>query len=230
MDMRRFPEKRCGASRVSVRRGGMSRFCRVAMGWAIIGLCVVSPPTPESPAENRECPEGVFSCAATPSIMTGVRLAKSGKRADVREENETWRRREEIVVSGGDEPTKVQIRGNRVFVPVTLVYGSNEMDLHLLLDTGATGTTIHTDIADRLSIKLSQARKAKVQVVGGAVIEVHVARINSLTVGPHTKRNWEILVVPHKGAGAKYDGLLGMDVLRGMKYKIDYNKQVIIWE
>jgi hypothetical protein len=36
--------------------------------------------------------------------------------------------------------------------------------------------------------------------------------------------------VPHKGSGMRYDGLLGMDVLRGLKYKVDFKKQVIIWE
>jgi clan AA aspartic protease (TIGR02281 family) len=136
----------------------------------------------------------------------------------------------ETVVSGGDEATKVQIRGNSVLVPVALVYGGNEVDVHLLLDTGATATTIHSEIADQLSINLSKARKARLQVVGGGVIEASMVTINSLTVGPHTKRNWDIVVVPHKGSAARYDGLLGMDVLRGLKYKVDFKKQVIIWE
>jgi len=68
------------------------------------------------------------------------------------------------------------------------------------------------------------------RVVGGAVIEAHVVRIKSLIVGPHTKRNPDIFVVPHKGFDAIYDGLLGMDVLRELKYKIDFEKQIIIWE
>ena len=136
----------------------------------------------------------------------------------------------ETVVSGGDEPTKVQIRGNSVLVPLTLVYGGNEVDVHLLLDTGAPVTTIYSEIAEQLFINLSKARKARVQVVGGGVIEASVVRIDSLTVGPHTKRNWDIVVVPHKGSAARYDGLLGMDVLRGLKYKVDFKKQVIIWE
>jgi clan AA aspartic protease (TIGR02281 family) len=136
----------------------------------------------------------------------------------------------ETVVSGGDEPTKVKIRGNTVLVPVTLTYGGNEVDVHLVLDTGASRTTINTEIADQLSMNLSKERKAQVRVVGGAVIEARLVKMNRLTVGPHTKRDWDILVVPHKGPAAGHDGLLGMDVLRGLKYRVDFKKQVIIWE
>ena len=59
------------------------------------------------------------------------------QKGEARGGNETWKRMGETVVSGGDEPTKVKIRGNMVLVPVTLVYGGNEVDVHLLLDTGA---------------------------------------------------------------------------------------------
>jgi predicted aspartyl protease len=136
----------------------------------------------------------------------------------------------ETVVSGGDEPTKVKIMGNTVLVPVTLVYGGSEVDAHLVLDTGASRTTIHTAIADQLYLDLSRAKKARVQVAGGAVIEARMVKINRLTVGPHTKSNWDILVVPHTGSAARHDGLLGMDVLRGLKYRVDFKKQVILWE
>jgi len=191
-----------------------------------IALCCLGQPVSESGAENRVLPgsmiAGADSAPAASSVMEGTRLAQGG--------NETWKRMGETVVSGGDEPTKVHIRGNSVLVPVTLVYGGNEVDVHLLLDTGAAATTINTEIADRLSMNLTKARKARVQVVGGGIIEAGVVRINSLTVGPHTKRNWDIVVVPHKGSTARYDGLLGMDVLRGLKYKVDFKKQVILWE
>ena len=136
----------------------------------------------------------------------------------------------ETVVSGGDEPTKVRIRGNTVLVPVTLSCGGHETEVHLVLDTGASRTTISTDVADQLSVNLDKERKARVQVVGGAVIEARVVRMNSLTVGPHIKRNWDVFVVPHKGPASGYDGLLGMDVLRGLKYRVDFKKQLIIWE
>lgn len=138
--------------------------------------------------------------------------------------------REETVKSWGEEPTRVKIAGNSVLVPVTLSYGGNEVEAHLLLDTGCTVTSIRPEIAEELSINLDKAKKTRVQVVGGGVLEARLVKISSLSVGPHTKRNWNIFVVPHPKSFTRYDGLLGMDVLRGLKYQIDFNKQVIIWE
>jgi clan AA aspartic protease (TIGR02281 family) len=212
----------------------MQRLWSVTIVYVLMALCCFSQPASESQADHRIFPEGAVAEAAAAAeaspITAGIRLAQSGNRGEAAGGSETWKRMGETVVSGGDEPTKVQIRGNSVLVPVTLVYGRNEADVHLLLDTGAAATTIHTEVADRLSLDLNRARKARVQVVGGGVIEASVIRIDSLTVGPHTKRNWNIFVVPHKGSTARYDGLLGMDVLRGLKYRVDFKKQVIVWD
>ncbi len=141
-----------------------------------------------------------------------------------------WRRIEETVIYRGDAPTKVTVIGNSILVPVTLVSQSNQVDVQLLLDTGASGTVINTEIADRLNMNLSTARKSRARVVGGAVIDTHQVMLRRITVGPHTKENIAVFVVPHKGPAAKYDGLLGMDVLRGLKYNVDFEKQIIIWE
>ncbi len=164
------------------------------------------------------------------SPVKGARLAQSSRRGDAQAGGETWTRREERVISGGDEPTKVRIRGNAVLVPVTVVYGGREADVQLLLDTGATATTLHAAVADRLAVDLDRAKKARVQVVGGEVLDARVIQVDSLTVGPHTKRNVRAVVVPHRGPASGYDGLLGMDVLRGLKYRVDFNKELLVWE
>jgi predicted aspartyl protease len=130
---------------------------------------------------------------------------------------ESWRRTGETIIYRSNAPTKVTVIGNSVLVPVTLVYQGNQVDVQLLLDTGAEGTVINTEVADRLNINLSTARKMRGRVVGGAVIEGHQATLSRITVGPHAKENTAVFVVPHKGPAAKYDGLLGMDVLRGLK-------------
>jgi predicted aspartyl protease len=212
----------------------MQRLRSVIIGYVIVTLFCVSQPIPESKAANQVFSESVIARANSVTLVypltEGIRLAKSDKKEDARGENDTWRYAGSTVISTGDETTKVKIIGNSVLVPVTLVYGGNEVDTYLLLDTGATRTAIHTEIAEQLSINLNQARETKVQVVGGEVLHAHVARISSLTFGPHTKSNWNIFVIPHKGSAAKCDGLLGMDVLRGLKYKVDFEKQVIVWE
>lgn len=147
-----------------------------------------------------------------------------------RAEHSEFRMGEPVVVFRDDESTKVMVKGNSVLVPVRLEHGGEEVDIQLLLDTGATRTMISTDIADRLAINLGKERRTQVQIVGGAIIDARVVRVNRLTVGPHTKRNWDIVVVPHKGPVVEYDGLLGMDVLRELKYRIDFKKKIIVWD
>jgi clan AA aspartic protease (TIGR02281 family) len=145
-------------------------------------------------------------------------------------DKESWRRIGETVIYRSNAPTTITVIGNSVLVPVSLVYQGNQVDAQFLLDTGASGTVINTEIADRLNMNLSTARKTRGMVVGGAVIEAHQVTLSRLTVGPHARENIAVFVVPHKGPLAKYDGLLGMDVLRSLKYNVDLEKQLIVWE
>jgi len=133
-------------------------------------------------------------------------------------------------VSSNDKITKITVKGNQVLIPATIVYGGKEVDVRLLMDTGATRTTIHTEISDRLYINRYKAKKAKAGVVGGGIIETSIINIDSFKIGPHSIRNWDIMVVPHEGYAVDFDGLLGMDVLGQMSYKLDLAKQIIIWE
>jgi len=211
----------------------MRRLRSVIIGYAIVTLFCVGQPVPESRAANRVLSQSVTTPANSAAIASpateSISLAKADKIEDAGGENEIWTHVRSTVIPSRYKTSKVEIRGNSVLVPITLVYGRNKVNVHLLLDTGSSGTAIHTEIANRLSINLSKAIKTKVQVVGGAVIEADVIRINSLMVGPHTIRDWNIFVIPHKGSAVKADGLLGMDVLQGLNYKVDFKKQIIIW-
>jgi len=77
-------------------------------------------------------------------------------------------------ISSQQRTTKITVKGNQIFIPVTLVYGGRDVDVNLLMDTGATATTIHSHVADQFYVNLSSAEKAKGQVVGGGVIEASV--------------------------------------------------------
>jgi clan AA aspartic protease (TIGR02281 family) len=170
------------------------------------------------------CALAAFCCFT--QLVYEARAASQGSKKE-------WRRVEETVISDGDTSTKVTVVRNFVLVPVTVVYRGNQADIQLLLDTGASGTVINTETADWLGLNLKSARKIRMQVmqvVGGQVLEAHEATLNSLTFGPHTKSNARIAVIQHTGPRVGYDGLLGMDVLRGLKYKVDLDKQIILWD
>jgi len=126
------------------------------------------------------------------------------------------------------DETRVIIAGNTVLVPAILGYGGEAVEALLVLDTGASHTLVSTDIAARLHIHLAGARKVHVQVVGGALVEVALAKLSYISIDPHSKKDPVIGIIEDKGP-LKYDGLLGMDFLRGLKYHIDFENRVIRW-
>jgi predicted aspartyl protease len=124
--------------------------------------------------------------------------------------------------------TKVTIRGNQVLVPATLGYGGKEIEGLFILDTGAELTTVHEAIADALNI--GQSKKIRVQVAGGKLMKAQLAKLNYIKVGPHKKQDMHIIIMGHKGSSVTYDGLLGMNFLRNLDYRIDFANRVIQWE
>ena len=124
--------------------------------------------------------------------------------------------------------TKVIIRGNSVFVPVKLGYKNRKYEAQLVLDTGAGRTTLHQKFANKL--KLLQFKRGKSEVAGGGLINTKGAKVSYVEVGPVKKENLIVSIIDYAGHGSGYDGLLGMDFLRDLEYKIDFEKQVIIWE
>jgi tetratricopeptide (TPR) repeat protein len=125
--------------------------------------------------------------------------------------------------------TQVTIEGNQVLVPVTFRYGPRSVQGVLLLDTGASFTSLHSDVAGRLDIPLEQAPKSLGQVYGGGLIVAREANLAYITVGPHTRRDVPVKIVSHNGPPVRFDGLLGMDFLRNYRYHIDFQNQRIIW-
>lgn len=123
--------------------------------------------------------------------------------------------------------TPVEIRGNSVLVPVKVTFGRRYTTLKLILDTGATSTIIHEDALKGLGIGSSKGGKA--QVAGGGVIDTRNVRLDRFEVGPYSLTSVTAGVITHEQPG-QYDGLLGMDFLRSVKYDIDFDRSLVIWE
>lgn len=124
--------------------------------------------------------------------------------------------------------TKVIIKGNQVLVPVMIGYGTAETEALLLLDTGASGTLLHREIANALSIR--EIGQTEIMVVGGKKIPTGVAKLSYIQVGPHKKQGVCAGIIDQKGSAVVHQGLLGMDILGGLKFQVDFERQVISWK
>lgn len=124
--------------------------------------------------------------------------------------------------------TEVIVKGNQVLVPVVLGYRGKEIETFLLLDTGASMTTLYSEIADELDF--DQTKRSEIMVAGGNIIRTEIAKLTYLEVGPHRKENLHVGIIEHNGPSVQYRGLLGMDFLRNLAYRIDFKKQILEWE
>ncbi len=124
--------------------------------------------------------------------------------------------------------TRVIVEGNRILVPVTLVNSGAELDVNLVLDTGASQIVLHRNVATQLNIIALQ--KGLAQVAGGQSIYVEKGQVDFFKVGPFNRKRVGVLIMAHEGPPTSYSGLLGMNFLKNVQYTIDYKNQLIRWQ
>ena len=124
--------------------------------------------------------------------------------------------------------THVILEGNRILIPVTFNNDGVELEVTLLLDTGASQIVLNRQVADQLNIVALQ--KGLAQVAGGSSIQTMLGKVSYIKVGPYKMEDAGVLIIPHEGAPVSYSGLLGMNFLKNVEYSIDYKNQVIRWK
>ena len=124
--------------------------------------------------------------------------------------------------------TKVDLLdGVHILVPVALESNGHRIQARMLLDTGASIMVLHRKVADRLHLK--SVGKAKLLIAGGKILDSDIVSLDAVGVGPIKKKGLQASVIPHDGPEVRYQGLLGMNFLKGTNYRIDFDRQVIQW-
>lgn len=121
---------------------------------------------------------------------------------------------------------KANVTGNSVRIPVEIRYLTRTVTANLIVDTGAARTILHRNVARRMGVSPKPSGQAR--VVGGARLPLGVMNTDALSFGPVTKEGLELAVIS-PAESMDYDGLLGMDVLGSLKYEIDMDRKVVIW-
>lgn len=156
-------------------------------------------------------------------------LAQAGEaaRLDPGRESEL-RQLQELANRAGSERSGVRVE--IPFDPTTHVLRMpvqmGGVPIELVVDTGASLTTIPSQLADQLGLRKPGNPKVKVTTAGG-VVEAELVTVPNLSLGEIEVRNVRaaVLDLPESLAGK---GLLGMNVLQTLNLEIDSQRSVLV--
>ena len=119
-------------------------------------------------------------------------------------------------------PVPISVSGSHFLVRATI---DGVHDVTLLLDTGASITSLDARLVRNLGLKSSGSRELLLRTAGG-VITAKTIEVDSLNIGGHVVRGLEIATVD-LGSGVA-DGLLGMNFLGEFKFVIDQKQRQLL--
>ncbi len=127
------------------------------------------------------------------------------------------------VISSSQEPTtiRVQMNGSSIIVPVVL---NRTLKTHMIMDTGATFTTVTPRIAKKLGLSLDRYAPRVPLMTANGYITAPLSRLKSLKVGSAEVQSLVVAVL-NFSSNPQIAGLLGLNFLNQFDTSIDSGSQ-----
>ncbi len=124
--------------------------------------------------------------------------------------------------------TKISINNNQIVVPVVFKNKGRKIKARMILDTGASVTTIYPALATRLNMNKNRLTNIKSIIANGTATDSLLTKVDYIEIDDKIVANSEVIVMlSNSNIGA--DGLLGNSFLRFFNFTIDYEKQLLRW-
>lgn len=135
---------------------------------------------------------------------------------------------EQIPVDRPQNSTKISIVNNVIIVPVVFRNKGRKVKARMILDTGASVTTLYSALASQLHLNKNKLTKTRSINANGVPSNSLLTKVDHIEVDDKILANSEVVVIPSfSNIGA--DGLLGNSFLRFFNFTIDYEKQLLRW-
>lgn len=128
----------------------------------------------------------------------------------------------------GQQRTAVKVQNNQVWVPVTFGHNGRTVTTWLLLDTGATNTTISPALARRLGVHTTETTTGNASLADGRMVQTAYVAVDHVSVGSKVMRDLNVQILPR--AGGEETGLLGMNFLGEFPHIVDAKAGIIRWQ
>jgi predicted aspartyl protease len=124
--------------------------------------------------------------------------------------------------------TRISIHSNQIIVPVIFRNKGRRVKARMILDTGASVTTLYAALASDLHLKKNILTRVTSLSANGSKTDSMLTKVDYIEVDDKILAHAEVVVMPlYSNIGA--DGLLGNSFLRFFNFTIDYENQLLRW-
>lgn len=123
---------------------------------------------------------------------------------------------------------RISIVNNQVIVPVKFWNKGRIISARMILDTGASITTIYSQLASELNLGKNELRRVKTTSANGSTTEALLTKVDMIEVGDKSQSEAAVIYLPTRSE-IGVDGLLGNSFLRFYNFTVDYNNRLLRW-